>query len=245
MLDLLQQYAAAAEITLTDKQLTQFGQYQSFLITENKKVNLTRIIKPRDIVIRHFLDSLMCIGATGDLSGKRVIDVGSGAGFPGIPLKILYPDMLLTVTDSVAKKTRFLEALIGELGLTAVRVIHARVEELGMSSMHRSRYDWSMARAVARLPVLAEYLLPLVRVGGHILAQKGTTAADEIKSANHAIAVLGGGAPQLLSVELPEREIKHYLVSIPKIKKTPKQYPRPAGQPSKSPLQLRSKSSSA
>ncbi len=236
MIDILKQYATAAHIPLTDEQLEQFACYQAFLIAENEKVNLTRIIAPRDIVIRHFLDSLTCAGVMGDLNGQRVIDVGTGAGFPGVPLKILYPDMLLTLTDSVAKKTRFLEALVGELSLTRVRVIHARVEDLGQTAAHRAGYDWAVARAVARLPVLAEYLLPLVRVGGSMLAQKGTTAAAESEAAVPALTILGGGTPQLTSVQLPEREMLHYLVTIPKIKRTPKQYPRTAGQPAKSPL---------
>ena len=164
-------------ITLSPEQVSQFATYQSLLLDWNQRMNLTAIREPRQIQQRHFLDALTCSLATGVLNGRSLIDVGTGAGFPGLPLKILFPDLRLTLVESVVKKTRFLEAVVAELGLNDVTIVSERAEQLGQDAVHRGQYDWAVARAVAELRVLVEYLLPFCRLGGFVLAQKGANGA--------------------------------------------------------------------
>lgn len=235
MVDIVQE-AAHFNIQLSAAQVAQFERYQALLQEWNQKINLTGIDDPVGIQIRHFLDSLTCATVMEDLDGKRLIDVGTGAGFPGLPLKILYPDLKLTLVESVTKKTRFLEAVVEALGLTGVRVLDQRAETLGQQPEHRARYDWATGRAVAALRVLVEYLLPFCKIGGHVLAQKGESAQVEAAEAAPAIAKLGGGEPAFYPVHLPEREETHYLVVIAKVAETPSAFPRRPGRPAKSPL---------
>lgn len=235
-MELLATEAARLGVALTEAQLAQFAQYQALLLDWNERLNLTAIRLPADIQIRHFLDSLSCVAVTGDLNGQRLIDVGTGAGFPGLPLKILYPELQLTLADSVGKKTRFLNAIVEVLALSGVTVVAERAEILGQQPAHRQRYDWVVARGVAELRILVEYLLPLCRVGGAVLAQKGESAIREAAAAKQAIRILGGGAARLTPVQLPHREMLHYLVTIPKERSTPKSFPRRPGAPVKKPL---------
>lgn len=229
-------WAAALDLHLSAAQLAQFAAYESLLLQWNERISLTAIRDPRTIRIRHFLDALSCATVTGPLDGRSLIDVGSGAGFPGLPLKILYPSLRLTLVDSVAKKARFLELVAAELGLAEVTVIADRAEVLGQDATHREAYDWAVARAVAELRVLAELLLPLCRVGGCMLAQKGGGAAAELEVARPAINALGGGDSRLASVRLPESDSHHYLVVVEKTRPTDPRYPRRAGIPAKRPL---------
>jgi 16S rRNA (guanine527-N7)-methyltransferase len=228
--------AAAFGLQLDAEQQAQFGRYATLLQTWNRRLSLTTIDDLEGIRIRHFLDGLTCATVTGDLNGKRLVDVGSGAGFPGLPLKILYPELALTLVESVSKKVHFLEEVVRELGLAGVSICDERAETLGQDPAHRERYDWATARAVAALRVLVEYTLPLCRVGGHVLAQKGESARDEAAAAAEALSVLGGGPPSFHPIALPGREITHYLVVIPKVAATPVQYPRRPGRPAKRPL---------
>ena len=229
-------WAAALGLSLSASQLAQFAAYEALLLEWNERISLTAIREPRQMRIRHFLGAVTCATATGPLDGCSLIDVGSGAGFPGLPLKILYPDLRLTLVDSVAKKARFLELAAAELGLTGVTIIPERAEVLGQDAAHREAYDWAAARAVAELRVLAELLLPLCRVGGRMLAQKGDSAAAELEAAQTAIQALGGGAASLSAVHLPETDASHYLVIIEKGRPTDPRYPRRAGLPAKRPL---------
>lgn len=210
--------------------------YLVLLLTWNERLNLTAIRDPQQMQIRHFLDALSCVQVTGDLNGRSLIDVGAGAGFPGLPLKIAFPDLRLTLVESVGKKANFLTLVAAELELRDVTVLAERAEVVGQLPLHREQYDWAAARAVADLRVLLEYLLPLCRVGGSALAQKGTAAAQEVEMARAAIAILGGGTPVLHPVQLPQQEHLHYLVTIPKVKETPVSYPRRTGVPGKRPL---------
>ena len=230
------QETAVFGITLTPDQLRQFEQYQTLLLDWNQRMNLTAIREPRQIQQRHFLDALSCSLVTGTLNGRTLIDVGTGAGFPGFPLKILFPDLRLTLVESVVKKTRFLAAVVAELGLHDVTIVPERVELLGQDVAYRAQFDWVVARAVAELRILVEYLLPLCRVGGYVLAQKGTSAAKEVIAAERAIALLGGTVHQLFPVNLPQREETHYLIMVEKTAVTPKDYPRRIGVPAKKPL---------
>lgn len=223
-------------IVLSDEQVTLFGRYQDLLLEWNQRMNLTAVRDVRLIQQRHFVDSLTCSLVTGDLNGQALIDVGSGAGFPGLPLKILFPDLKLSLLESTGKKATFLQAVVDELELSDVRVISGRAEDLGQSTDHREVYDWAVARAVARLRILVEYLLPFVRIGGHVLTQKGRQAEVEISEAGNGISALGGGSPRLIPVQLLEQEEPSYLVLIEKIKSTPDKYPRRIGVPAKRPL---------
>ena len=221
---------------LNEQQQGQFARYLALLMAWNERLNLTAIRDPAGIERRHFLDSLTCATVTGPLDRQKVIDIGSGAGFPGLPLKILYPAMQLTLVDSVAKKCHFLEAVVDELGLEEVVVCSGRAEELGQMAIYREQYDWALARGVAELRILAEYLLPLCRPGGHALAQKGPNLAEEIAASEQAIKQLGGGRPTIYPVQLPGREQPHSLLRIEKIINTPTIYPRRPGIPAKRPL---------
>ncbi|MFW6115769.1 MAG: 16S rRNA (guanine(527)-N(7))-methyltransferase RsmG [Chloroflexota bacterium] len=226
-------------ISLSDQHLAAFTTCYEALAEWNERFNLTAITDWQAVLIRHFLDSLSCLKAIpqSELSaGARVIDVGTGAGYPGIPLKIVCPGMRLTLLEATRKKVRFLEHLIGELGLNDVWAIHARSEELGQDSAHREQYDWAVARAVAKMPTLAEHLLPLVRVGGAMLAQKGQDAPAEVHDASQAISALGGEVRQLVPVELRGLAETRYLVVVDKVAPTPESYPRRPGIPEKRPL---------
>jgi 16S rRNA (guanine527-N7)-methyltransferase len=223
-------------VTLSAEQVAQFDVYLRLLVEWNGRMNLTAVREPAEMERRHFLDALSCAQVTGDMNGRCLIDVGSGAGFPGLPLKIAYPQMALTLVESVGKKAHFLQVVVQELGLTAVQIVSERAEVVGQDGAHRGQYDWAVARAVAEMRVLVEYLLPLCRVGGHLLAQKGENAVAETAAAVAAIGLCGGGAPQLTGVRLPGHEPCHYLVVIPKVAETPPHLPRRVGLPVKRPL---------
>lgn len=223
-------------VPLTEVQLHAFRTYADELTTWNQRVNLTAITDAKGIEMRHFLDSLSCLTALPPTPGLRVIDVGTGAGFPGVPLKIARPDIELTLLEATGKKVDFLEHLVKCLRLEGVTIINARAEEVGHLRQHREAYDWVLARAVAGMRVLAEYLLPLCRLGGRCLAQKGEDALQEVSEANDAIHLLGGRVDQLKAVELPTVAETRYLVTIAKIAATPPKYPRRPGMPAKRPL---------
>jgi 16S rRNA (guanine527-N7)-methyltransferase len=223
-------------LDLTPEQEGQFGLYLRLLLAWNERMNLTAVRDPHTIQQRHFYDSLTCVQATGDLNGRTLIDVGTGAGFPGLPLKIAFPGLRLVLVESVVKKTQFLQAVAAELGLSEVQILAERAEVLGQQPAHREQYDWAVGRGVAEMRVLAEYLLPLCRVGGHMLAQKGANALAETAVAHHALHTLGGGEPQFYPVQLPDKTALHYLVVIEKIAATPEKYPRRVGVAGKRPL---------
>lgn len=219
---------------LDQRQIEQFARYSAELRAWNTRVNLTAITDEREIVIRHFLDSLRCALSWGE-HPSRLIDVGSGAGFPALPLKILAPELHVTLVESVGKKAAFLRHIIATLDLRDVAVVTARAEVVGRDLHHREQYDVVTARAVAELAILAEYCLPLCAIGGRVLAPKGSDVDDEVARARVAIARLGG---QLLSVEpvdIPGVEPRT-LVVIAKIAPTPAAYPRAVGVPVKRPL---------
>lgn len=223
-------------INLTQRQISAFAHYEQELLAWNKIHNLTAIRDSEGVRSKHFLDSLTCMLAWRDQPPKRLIDIGTGAGFPGIPLKIVMPRMHLTLVESVGKKVEFCRHMVEVLGLENVVCLQARAEELGLSRDHREKYDWAVARAVANLPVLAEFLLPLVRVGGGMLAQKGETGPAEAHKADRAIHVLGGRIKQLIPVLLPGVTEERYLVVVDKVSATPPGYPRRVGLPAKRPI---------
>ncbi len=228
--------AQSYNITLDIRQVIQFDRYLTLLTAWNSHTNLTRIVEPEDVIVRHFLDSLTCALVMGNLNRQRVIDVGTGAGFPGVPLKILFPAMNLTLADSVGKKTDFLRVLVEDLGLGPVKIVTERAEALGQHIDYREQFDWAIGRAVAHTRILAEYLLPLVKVGGRMLAMKGSWGEVESAESHHAITTLGGALPTITPIHLPNRPDPHTLVTITKQSPTPAKYPRRPGMPTKRPL---------
>lgn len=233
---LVQDAAALFNVHITGRQVIAFHTYERELLEWNRKFNLTAIRDPESIRTKHFLDSLSCILAWKAAPPGRLIDVGTGAGFPGIPIKILYPNLKLTLVESVGKKAMFCQHIVEILGLEHVDVIQARAEDLGQDSSHRERYDWAVARAVASLNVLSEYLIPLVRVGGTMLAQKGESGPAEAQSAEGAMILLGGKLKQLIPVHLPGVADDRYLILVDKVAATPPKFPRKPGVPVKQPL---------
>ncbi len=231
---LLTETAAAWGLPLTETQLTQFATYTSTLQIWNVRVNLTAITDAEGIVVRHFLDSLRCACAWGD-SPTSLIDIGSGAGFPGIPLKILRPTLRLTLVESVGKKAAFLRHIVKYLALDDVTVLDSRAEVIAHYPQHREQYEVATARAVAELRVLAEYGLPLVRSGGRLLTPKGTDVAAELTTAERAIITLGGQVLAVEPVTLPGVDPRT-LVVIGKMRSTPPIYPRAVGLPARRPL---------
>jgi len=221
---------------LTKAQLAALELYENELLSWNLRFNLTAIDNPEKIRTKHFLDSLTCLMVMGNSPNERVIDIGTGAGFPGIPIKITCPAIQLVLVESVGKKAAFCQHIVDSLRLKNVTVLAERAEAVGALPAHRQQYDWAIARAVANLPVLVEYLLPLVRVGGKALAMKGESGLAEAHSAENSIRLLGGCLNQIVPVTLPGVEDQRYLIVIEKIAATPDQYPRRVGVPAKKPL---------
>ena len=231
-----QQVYRQVGLKLNAHQVKLLTQYEQELLVWNERINLTAIRDLEEVRVKHFLDSLTCIQAMKDAPGKRIVDIGSGAGFPGLVLKIVYPSVQLTLVDSVGKKIDFCRHIVRKLGLEQVETLQERAENIGQSLAYREQYDWAVARAVADLAVLAEYLLPLVRIGGRMLAMKGENGPAESHAAEHALQMLGGHLRQLLPVTLPGVAEERYLVIVDKVAATPTRYPRRVGIPSKRPL---------
>jgi 16S rRNA (guanine527-N7)-methyltransferase len=224
-------------IELSADQQQAFERYAHELAEWNgTRVNLTAITEPLAVEMRHFLDSLTVLRVVSLPPQTKVVDVGAGAGFPGLPLRIVCPQIHLSLLEATGKKVAFLEHVVQHLNLNNVQVINARAEEAGQNPAQRERFDVVLARAVAHMPILAEYLLPLCRVGGRCVALKGESAAAEISAAENAFRLLGGRLAQLTPIELPHVAETHYLVVIEKVAATPPHYPRRPGIPSKKPL---------
>ncbi|MCB9112142.1 MAG: 16S rRNA (guanine(527)-N(7))-methyltransferase RsmG [Anaerolineales bacterium] len=233
---LIQDAKTLFNVHLTARQVVSLVNYEKELIEWNQKFNLTAIRDAESIRTKHFLDSYSCVLAWKANPPTRLVDVGTGAGFPGIPLKIVYPNMHVTLVESVGKKAMFCQHVIQTLGLEDIEVIHSRAEDIGQKPEHRESYDWAVARAVANLNILSEYLLPLVKLGGTMLAQKGESGPAEAQSAEKAMKILGGKLKQLHPVHLPGVADDRYLVLVEKVAATPPKYPRKAGTPMKTPL---------
>lgn len=224
------------DIELTTQQVQHFERYQQLMDEWGKQMNLTTIKDRDEVIIRHFLDSLSPVDVISFDDGDRLIDVGTGAGFPGLALAIAFPNMDVTLLDSVQKKLKFLQAVIDDLQLSNVSILHMRAEDAGNHPDHREQYDIVTARAVALLPVLLEYTMPLVKVGGFMVAMKGESAQREVDDAKRALFILKGEAKPVYDYHLPGVERSHFLVTIEKIDKTPRNYPRQAGIPKKKPI---------
>jgi 16S rRNA (guanine527-N7)-methyltransferase len=235
---LIQDAQTILGLRLTGRQVNALERFESELITWNQKYNLTAIRDSETIRTKHFLDSLSCLLVLREKPPASLIDIGTGAGFPGLPIKILMPNIRLTLVESVGKKADFCRHIINELKLENVDVQQGRAEELGQDERFREKYDWAVARAVSNLSTLVEYLLPFVRVGGAALAQKGESGPAEAHAAEHATRILGGHLRQLHKVCLPGVVEERFLLVIDKIAATPPLYPRRVGVPTKTPLTL-------
>lgn len=221
-------------IELSDLQLEQFYQYMNILIEWNKVMNLTGITDPQEIITKHFIDSLTVLNKID--KNDKIIDVGTGAGFPGIPIKIALPETKIVLLDSLNKRIKFLREVIKLLKLNNIETIHGRAEDYGRDKKYREMYDISIARAVAPLNILSEYLMPFVKVGGKCLCMKGMNSEEEISLSKRAIEKLGGKLIYTEEFLIPNTDMKRKIVEIEKIKNTEEKYPRKAGTPSKEPL---------
>lgn len=223
------------DIEISDRQLEQFQIYYEMLIEKNKVMNLTAITEKKEVIRKHFLDSIAILKYE-DLSEKKVIDIGTGAGFPGIPLKIMRPDMELTLLDSLNKRILFLNEVVEALKLENVNTIHGRAEDYAHNSDYRGQYDYVVSRAVANLATLSEYCIPFVRVGGCFISYKSGNMEEELKNSKNAIFLCGGKYIKIEKFILPDSDMERSFIFIEKMQNTAKQYPRKSGIPSKNPL---------
>ena len=231
----LEQELIQAGIHLEEGQIHQLETYYQMLVEKNKVMNLTAITAFEDVVQKHFIDSMMLLRYA-DLKGKKVIDVGTGAGFPGIPLKIACPDAEIVLLDSLNKRVQFLKEVMDALHLEKIEAIHGRAEDMAKKAEYREHFDYCVSRAVANLSTLSEYGVPFVKVGGCFISYKSGEMEEELKQAEKAIRILGGEKEKIESFRLPDSDIGRSLIFIRKKKKTSKKYPRKAGLPSKEPL---------
>ena len=234
----LQKQAQQIGIILTEKQIAQFQTYYDRLIETNKVMNLTAITELEEVISKHFIDSLLLIQAYPDIAGQKlkVLDLGTGAGFPGIPLKIAFPSLQITLMDSLNKRVKFLKSVIDELKLCDIEAVHGRAEEAARNTTYREQFDLCVSRAVANLATLSEYTLPFVKIGGMCIPYKAAGVEEEVDTAKKAIQILGGKLTTVKKVALPETEIERSFILIDKVKKTPKTYPRKPGTASKEPI---------
>ena len=222
------------KLELTEKRIEQFLKYYEMLIEKNKVMNLTAITEYDEVIEKHFLDSISLCQVYDLLKPVKILDMGTGAGFPGIPLKIAFPEVEITLADSLNKRIKFLDEVVAELGLEKVTTVHARAEELARNKDHRESYDLVVSRAVANLSTLGEYCIPFVKMGGNFISYKSGEIDEEVNAAGKAIKILGGQIKDVYKFDLSDQ--KRSFVNIEKIKTTPKTYPRKAGTPSKEPL---------
>ncbi len=222
------------QITIEENQIKQLYNYMQLLLLWNEKINLTAITEPKDIIIKHFIDSFTIAPYIN--KNSKLIDIGTGAGFPGIPLKIIRPDITIILVDSLNKRINFLEEVIKTLELTNITPIHGRIEELGKNKQFREKFDYATSRAVANLAVLSEYMVPLIKIGGKAICMKGPNVEEEVQNAKKAIKILGSVLEKVESFTLVDTDIGRNIIVLKKAQNTPNQYPRKAGTPSKQPI---------
>ena len=231
-METLQTYLEQWNIILSNDRIRQFQKYYDLLVEWNSFMNLTTITEPKDVIIKHFVDSL-ALGHYLDLKAQTVLDLGTGAGFPGIPLKIAFPSLRITLADSQQKRIRFLNTVLHELSFDDVITLHGRAEDLAKMKEYREQFDICTSRAVANLTTLSEYCIPFVKTGGYFVSYKSEKTETELVEAQYAIRILGGKVERTESFLLPETDLKRSLIFIAKNRSTPAKYPRKAGTPSK------------
>lgn len=234
--ELLKNCCIEMNISISENQLNKFIKYMELLLEWNEKMNLTAITEEKEVVLKHFADCLSLVPYLDIKEDTKIIDVGTGAGFPGIPVKIMYPNTSMTLLDSLQKRIGFLYEVIKAIDLTNIECVHSRAEDGGVNPLYREQYDYCVSRAVANLSVLLEYSMPFIKVGGILAALKGPEIAEEVISAKKALDILGGEVLDIVDVKIPFTDLSHKLIFIKKIKNTPENYPRKAGKISKSPL---------
>lgn len=220
-------------VKLSDTQVTQFCNFGDLLLEWNQRMNLTRITDPREVILKHFIDSIVIAKF---INGTSFADLGTGAGFPGVPLKILLPELDVVLMDSLKKRLDFLDVVIKTLGLQKINTVHTRAEDFGKNKLYRAQFDTVSSRAMARLPILLEYALPVLKVKGLFLAPKGAQVDNELVESQKALKVLGGQLVKVEHINLGEGADQRAIVIIRKVKDTPSQYPRKAGTPEKNPI---------
>ena len=235
-LTILEEGCRELGITLDEIQKKQFTDFYEYLVEKNKVMNVTGITEFQEVLIKHFLDSLACVKAVDMSRIKRIMDIGTGAGFPGVPLKIAFPHLEACLLDSLKKRVNFLEETFQMLKLENITAIHGRAEEYAKNKQYRETYDLCVSRAVSNLATLSEYCLPYVKTGGYFISYKSGTVQEEVEQAQKAVKILGGKIQDVVYFQLPDSEIQRSLVVIEKIKATPGRYPRKAGTPLKEPL---------
>lgn len=233
---LLLEGAKDLNISLSDEQIEQFMKYKALLLEWNEKMNLTAITDDIEVITKHFLDCLTVQSSMDLTKVKTLIDVGTGAGFPGLVIKIAFPHIQMTLVDSLKKRLNFLDTVISELGLKGVECVHGRAEDIGKNKAYRENFEVCASRAVANLAVLSEYTLPFVKQGGYLIALKGQKLDEELEQGKKAIKILGGVIDEVIDVVVPSTDLNHRIAKIKKINQTPRQYPRKAGEPTKAPL---------
>lgn len=236
MRELLREGAKQLDITLTETQIDQFMKYKELLQEWNQKMNLTAITEDREVITKHFLDCMTINKALNMNEKYSVIDIGTGAGFPGLVIKIAFPHLKVTLVDSLKKRLVFLDTVIKELGLIDIECVHSRAEDLGKNKAFRESFDICASRAVANLAVLSEYTLPFVKVGGYLIALKGQKLDEELEQGKKAITILGGQLEEVVHTGVPFTDLDHKIAKIKKVKPTAAKYPRKAGEPTKAPL---------
>lgn len=235
-LSVLDQGCQEMGIVLDGEQRQQLVDFYEYLVEKNKVMNLTGITEFQEVLVKHFLDSLACVKAVDIKKVKRMMDVGTGAGFPGVPLKIAFPHLEACLLDSLKKRVNFLEETFDLLKLTDITAVHGRAEEYAKNKAYRESFDLCVSRAVSNLATLSEYCLPYVKVGGSFISYKSGTVQEEAEQAEKAVKILGGKIRDVVYFSLPDSEIQRSLVVIEKVKSTPGKYPRKAGTPLKEPL---------
>ena len=238
MKELLINGAKQLDIQLSEAQVEQFMKYKVLLQEWNEKMNLTAITEDREVITKHFLDCMTINKALNMSEQKTVIDIGTGAGFPGLVIKIAFPHLKVTLVDALKKRLTFLETVINELGLTDIECVHSRAEDLGKNKQYREGFDICASRAVANFAVLSEYTLPFVKVNGYLIALKGQKLDEELEQGQKAIKILGGQLEEVVHTGVPFTDLNHKIAKIKKVKPTATKYPRKAGEPTKAPLGL-------
>lgn len=232
--EVFKRYSKKLDVEINNNQIDKFYKYMEILLEWNQKINLTAITDCEEIILKHFVDSLTIERYVE--KGSYLIDVGTGAGFPGIPIKIVREDIKMVLLDSLNKRIQFLNEVINQLGLKNIEAVHARVEEFGKNKEYREKFDIATSRAVANLSTLSEYMIPLVKVGGKCVCMKGKEVEQELQDAKNAINVLGGKAVDKVEFQLLDNDINRSIICISKVKSTPSKYPRKPGTPSKEPI---------
>lgn len=234
--DILETACNSLGLKLDEKKYNQFIQYKDLLKEWNEKVNLTAIKEDEEIIKKHFIDSMKIFQFEPLKNAKKIIDIGTGGGFPGIPMKIIMPDIEIVLLDSLRKRINVLDDILYKIGINDVTTMHGRAEEYGVKEQHREQYDAVVSRAVANLAVLSEFCIPYVKIGGYFVAMKGPSVDEEIQNAKKSVSILGGKIEGIIEVDIEGSDLNHNLVVIKKIKNTPRKYPRKAGMITKNPL---------